>query len=129
MHGVPNLRFPDGAHARRMLNTRANINAKIAVWHQHYFPFSTASVARDRDGSKRRHRRPLQNREREAAGPTADGLYRTRPQPWIRYCEGELGCSVEMLDDYGMKEFTLLVRCNQIAAAEIGAASPAAPRG
>jgi SAM-dependent methyltransferase len=61
-----------------------------------------------------------------SAGSTADGLYRTSPQPWIRYCEGELGCSVETLDDYGMKEFTLLVRCNQIAAA---AAQPEAREG
>jgi len=43
-------------------------------------------------------------------------LYRTAPQPWIRFCERELGCSVETIDDYGMKEFTLLVRCNPPAA-------------
>lgn len=39
------------------------------------------------------------------------GLYCTDPEPWIRYCEDELGCAVEMLDNYGMKEFTLLARC------------------
>jgi SAM-dependent methyltransferase len=49
--------------------------------------------------------------------PLATVLYRTAPQPWIRFCEAELGCSVETIDGYGMKEFTLLVRCNQIAAA------------
>jgi hypothetical protein len=52
-----------------------------------------------------------------AAEPLPDILYRTAPQPWIRFCERELGCSVETIDDYGMKEFTLLVRCNQTAAA------------
>ena len=31
-------------------------------------------------------------------------------------CERDLGCSVETIDNYGMKEFTLLVRCNQTAA-------------
>jgi SAM-dependent methyltransferase len=51
------------------------------------------------------------------ADPLTNGLYRTGPQPWIRFCERDLGCSVETIDDYGMKEFTLLVRCDQIAAA------------
>jgi len=39
-------------------------------------------------------------------------LYRTIPDPWLRYCERDLGCSVEIIDDYGMREFTLLVRCD-----------------
>jgi len=37
-------------------------------------------------------------------------LYRTPPEPWIRYCERTLGSSVELLADYGLREFTLLVR-------------------
>lgn len=49
---------------------------------------------------------------------SADGLYRTSPQRWIRYCERDLGCSVETITGYGMREFTLLVRCNEIAAAQ-----------
>jgi SAM-dependent methyltransferase len=48
-----------------------------------------------------------------SAEPSPDRLYRTAPQPWIRFCERELGCSVETIDDYGMKEFTLLVKTNQ----------------
>jgi hypothetical protein len=44
-------------------------------------------------------------------------LYRTSPAPWVRFCERDLGCSVETIDDYGMKEFTLLVRCAPIAQA------------
>ena len=39
-------------------------------------------------------------------------LYRTGPEPWVRYCEQELGCAVKVLDNYGMREFTLLVRCS-----------------
>jgi SAM-dependent methyltransferase len=50
-----------------------------------------------------------------SAEPLPDILYRTAPQPWIRFCERELGCSVETIDDYGMKEFTLLVRCDRTA--------------
>ncbi|MGA2290752.1 class I SAM-dependent methyltransferase [Bradyrhizobium sp.] len=45
-----------------------------------------------------------------------DGLYRTMPQPWIGYCESQLGCSVEIMDGYGMREFTLLIRCNDTTA-------------
>lgn len=47
---------------------------------------------------------------------SADGLYRTGPQRWIDFCEGELGCSVETIDGYGMREFTLLIRCDEPAA-------------
>lgn len=54
----------------------------------------------------------------EVAG-TADAdaapvqLYRTSPEPWIQYCERELGCTVETIDGYGMNEVTLLARCNE----------------
>jgi SAM-dependent methyltransferase len=51
-----------------------------------------------------------------AAHDLADGLYRTSPQRWIDFCESELGCSVETIDGYGMREFTLLIRCNEPAA-------------
>jgi SAM-dependent methyltransferase len=40
-------------------------------------------------------------------------LYRTSPERWIPYCKNALGCSVETLENYGMREFTLLVRCRQ----------------
>ena len=50
------------------------------------------------------------------ASDLAEGLYRTTPQRWIDVCEGELGCSVETVDGYGMREFTLLIRCNEPAA-------------
>jgi SAM-dependent methyltransferase len=39
-------------------------------------------------------------------------LYCTNPEPWIRLCERELGCTVETIDNYGMTEVTLLARCN-----------------
>lgn len=37
-------------------------------------------------------------------------LYRTLPEHWIRYCETELEASVDLVADYGLREFTLLVR-------------------
>jgi len=51
-----------------------------------------------------------------AANDPAEGLYRTTPQRWIDVCEGELDCSVETVEGYGMREFTLLIRCNEPAA-------------
>ena len=51
--------------------------------------------------------------EANAADALADSLYRTTPQRWIDFCESELGCSVETIDDYGMREFTLLIHCNE----------------
>ncbi len=53
---------------------------------------------------------------RTSVDSPAASLYRTSPQPWVRYCERDLGCSVETIDNYGMKEFTLLVRCNRVFA-------------
>jgi SAM-dependent methyltransferase len=41
----------------------------------------------------------------------ATRLYCTSPKRWIPFCEKVLGCSVEALENYGMREFTLLVRC------------------
>ncbi len=51
------------------------------------------------------------------ADRSVDDLYRTGPERWIRHCEDELDCAVETVADYGMKEFTLLARCNRIATA------------
>ena len=36
-------------------------------------------------------------------------LYRTKPDPWIRYCEHEFGSKTELIAGYGLHEFTLLV--------------------
>jgi SAM-dependent methyltransferase len=44
--------------------------------------------------------------------PSQIELYRASPGTWAAHCEQELGCSVEVLQDYGMREFTLLVRRN-----------------
>jgi SAM-dependent methyltransferase len=47
-----------------------------------------------------------------SGGPSVERLYRTSPGPWSHYCEYDLGCSVETIDNYGMREFTLLARCD-----------------
>ena len=37
-------------------------------------------------------------------------LYCTTSGKWARFCERELGRSIEIVDDYGLQEFTLLAR-------------------
>lgn len=43
-------------------------------------------------------------------GPVTEGLYRTDPLRWTSFCRQTLGCAVEVVGGYGMREFTLLVR-------------------
>ena len=46
------------------------------------------------------------------ANPGADvpQLYRPPVEQWVRYCEQELGCTVTLLEQYGLREYTLLAR-------------------
>ncbi|MDB5872478.1 MAG: putative S-adenosyl-L-methionine (SAM)-dependent methyltransferase [Ramlibacter sp.] len=39
-----------------------------------------------------------------------EGLYRTRPAPWVEYCSKSFGAQVEVIEKYGLREFTLLAR-------------------
>lgn len=38
------------------------------------------------------------------------GLYRTDPGPWVDHCRRAFGAQVEVIEGYGLREFTLLVR-------------------
>src|SRR4029079_5190210 len=38
------------------------------------------------------------------------GLYGTSPERWIAFCRTAFGREVTLIDNYGMSEFTLLVR-------------------
>jgi SAM-dependent methyltransferase len=38
------------------------------------------------------------------------GLYTTLPGRWVEYCANHIGADVQMIDGYGMHEFSLLVR-------------------
>lgn len=42
--------------------------------------------------------------------PKIRELYRAPIGKWVRYCESELSCSVTLLDNYGLQEYTLLAR-------------------
>jgi SAM-dependent methyltransferase len=43
-------------------------------------------------------------------GSPPEMLYCAEPARWAGFCRAELGCGVEVLDGYGMREFTLLAR-------------------
>jgi SAM-dependent methyltransferase len=45
-----------------------------------------------------------------SSSATPELHYWTLPKPWIAFCKNELGSSVEVLADYGLREFTLLAR-------------------
>jgi SAM-dependent methyltransferase len=60
--------------------------------------------------------------------PAEDELYRSRPRRWVVFCRKELGCSVRVLKDYGLREFTLLIRTRPSTAARRPAASRTAAR-
>ena len=38
------------------------------------------------------------------------GLYRTDPAPWVEHCSRAFGAQVKVIEDYGLREFTLLVQ-------------------
>lgn len=38
------------------------------------------------------------------------GVYSVEPAQWSRYCISEFGTTTEVIDNYGLREFTLLVR-------------------
>lgn len=41
---------------------------------------------------------------------TDDMLYRTSPSCWLEFCRSEFDCSSEVIADYGLREFTLLLK-------------------
>lgn len=47
---------------------------------------------------------------RTPSDPLVPELYRVTPGRWIRRCERELGVAVELVNGYGLREFTLLIR-------------------
>jgi SAM-dependent methyltransferase len=71
-------------------------------------------------GMRRTSRRGFSVNFIDADGTTANdlagGLYRTTARRWADFCENELGCAVETIGGYGMREFTLLMRCSEPAA-------------
>lgn len=53
----------------------------------------------------------------------AGGLYVTEPERWVDHCRSELGCEAQLVEDYGLREFTLLVKPSLDQPAEMRARS------
>lgn len=45
-----------------------------------------------------------------ARRPDRQGVYYTTPEPWMRYCTAQFRATTEVIDGYGLREFTLIVR-------------------
>lgn len=76
-----------------------------ALWTQFIEATLAAMQATSRRGFAVNFLAPLA----DSAG-AAPELYRVSPSVWAGYCEREFGARVEVLDNYGMREYTLLVR-------------------
>lgn len=51
-----------------------------------------------------------------AAGtPDREGIYSAEPERWARYCAAQFGAATKVIDGYGLREFTLIVRRRPIA--------------
>ena len=72
----------------------------------------TGLVARTLSGLHSSSRRGFAVNFLGAAPDQGDGpaLYRTSPDPWVAYCEDELGAKVTVVDGYALNEFTILAR-------------------
>jgi SAM-dependent methyltransferase len=100
--GARCTRETDYALASGVFNVR--LGHPVAVWESY-----VAEILADLNGSSRigfAVNFMLPHDER----PTEDELYRTAPERWIEFCRQQLGRNVETVRDYGLREFTLLVR-------------------
>jgi SAM-dependent methyltransferase len=97
-------RVADYSVASGIMNV--NCGHSCATWEG----FITAILRQMRRTSRRGFSVNFVADARHESADASPSLYRTDPQPWVRFCENELGCSVETIGDYGMKEFTLLVK-------------------
>jgi hypothetical protein len=100
--GVP-PRVADYSVASGIFNVR--LGREVALWEQLIARTLGEMDATSRCGFAFNLMAPRAGNE-----PCEDGLYRSPPDPWVRYCETVLGAGVDVIDDYGLREFTLLVR-------------------
>lgn len=100
-HASP--RVADYSLASGIFNVK--LNQSEALWTHFVETTLTAMRAASRRGFAVNFLAPL------APGETAQAeLYRTPPGLWQSYCEESFQAQVEVLQGYGMREFTLLVR-------------------
>ncbi len=94
-------RIADYALASGVFNVR--LGHPVVEWEAYIESILTDLHASSRIGSAVNFMLP------HDAQPTEQGLYRSEADRWIGFCE-RLGGSVELVGDYGLREFTLLIR-------------------
>lgn len=94
-------RLADYSLASGIFNVR--LGHPVAAWEAYVEQILSDLHASSRIGFAVNFMRP------HDALPTEDGLYRTEPPRWIGFCE-QLGGNIELVGDYGLREFTLLIR-------------------
>jgi SAM-dependent methyltransferase len=93
-------RIADYSLASGIFNVK--LEQPLAQW-EHFVALTLADMAAtSRQGFAVNFLAPL------SGGGRLSTLYRAPAEPWIHFCEQELGCSVELLTNYGLQEYTLL---------------------
>jgi SAM-dependent methyltransferase len=106
-HGRESPRFADYSIASGIFNVM--LDQPMLVWEQLIETTLLHLNATSRNGFAVNFvHRPLSGQGARA------GLYCTAPMQWIDFCERRLGSDVSLIDDYGMSEFTLLVRPSRV---------------
>lgn len=119
----PNIRFAKGSKFPRNADYsvasgifNVKLEQEIDVWESFIEQTLAGLKARSRRGFSVNFMLP--DRQRHVMNKM---LYRTTPERWAEFCQDRLDCSVETIADYGLREFTLLVRSRNAAQlAEIG---------
>jgi SAM-dependent methyltransferase len=118
----PQCRFVVGAKSRRIADysvASGIMNVNVGYSRQAWETFVASMLRQMRETSRRGFAVNFMMAAPEEKADDESGatrLYRSMPEPWMRFCETELQCKVELISNYGMKEFTLLVRCDAAVA-------------
>lgn len=114
--GRPCTRFALGGRSPRradysvasgIFNVR--IDEPLRLWERFVAETLQAMAASSRMGFAVNFLRPLP----ASLDDGSRALYRPPPARWARFCESDLGLRVQVLDGYGLRELTLLVRSPQ----------------
>ncbi|MBI2769364.1 MAG: class I SAM-dependent methyltransferase [Burkholderiales bacterium] len=108
----PGVQFEEGATPSRSADyavASGIFNVKLYHasdrWHQHVANTLGAMARSSKTGFAVNFLAPLADHE---AG--REELYRPHPDVWIAHCRDKLGGTPTLVDNYGLREFTLLVR-------------------
>jgi SAM-dependent methyltransferase len=108
---VPRARFLVGRHSGRIADyavASGIFNVKLMQPSEVWERFVAATLAEMHKAGRRGFAVNFRTPEARG-GATAPGLYGSDPDRWITHCRRIFGASVELIDGYGLREYTLLV--------------------